>query len=268
MDGDRVTRPGIGQMLAAQRQVLYAIMLRDIRARFFGSALGFLVMIAWPLSHIVALLLVNTAAGRAAPYGESSALFFATGVVPFMVFSYVSRFTMLGMITNKPLLMLPIINVTDILFGRVALEILSAVIVILILALSFWVLGIDFAPTYTIEAFNALAASVLLGVGIGILGGIITAFAPIFFMIFSLFTIVLWMASGVLFVPDALPHQVAYWLSFNPALQCVEWMRSAFYEGYGASLLDKTYLIRWGVLSVLAGLLLERMVRGKVLSGP
>jgi capsular polysaccharide transport system permease protein len=254
-------------LLAAQGQVLYAVMLRDIRTRFFGSALGFLVSVAWPLSHIVVLILINTAMARATPYGDSQALFIATGVVPFMAFSYVSRFTMQGMITNKPLLMLPVLNVTDILFARVILEILSSVIVIIVLAISLWCFGIDFTPTYTIEAFNAFGASVLLGVGFGILGGVISAFIPMFFMIFSLSIIPLWIASGVLVVPDALPDQAAYWLSFNPALQCVEWMRSAYFEGYGAHILDKTYVIRWGVGTMLAGLLLERMVRGKVLAG-
>jgi capsular polysaccharide transport system permease protein len=256
-----------GELLAAQRQVLYAIMLRDIRARFFGSALGFLVMAGWPLSHIIILLVINTALGRAAPYGESQALFIATGVVPFMVFSYVSRFTMLGMITNKPLLLLPIINVNDILFARVILEILSSVIVIIVLAIAFWGFGIDFTPAYTIEAFKAFGAAVLLGVGFGICGGIITAFVPMAFTIYSLSTIVLWVLSGVLVIPDALPEQAQYWLSFNPSLQCVEWMRSAYYDGYGAHILDKTYLIRWGVATVLVGLVLERLMRGKILAG-
>ena len=267
MAAERAFRPGLGQTLVAQGQVLHALMLRDIRTRFFGTALGFFVMIAWPLMHIVALLLVNTAMGRTPPYGESGALFIATGVVPFMAFSYVSRFTMLGMITNKPALMLPIVNVTDILFGRVVLEVQSAVIVVLVLALSFWNLGIDFTPTYPIEAFNAFAASVLLGAGVGILGGVITAFVPMFFTVYSLTTIVFWLASGVLFVPDALPREAIYWLSYNPALQCVEWMRSAYYEGYGSSILDKTYVICWGVTTMLAGLVLERLMRGKVLSG-
>lgn len=265
MNANRTLGPK--ELLAAQGQIVYAMMLRDIKTRFFGSALGFLVSVGWPLTHIVALLLVNTAMGRAAPYGDSAALWYATGVVPFMVFSYVSRFTMLGMLLNKPLLTLPVVNLTDILYARLILEILSSVIVIIVLAISFWGLGIDFTPTYTIEAFKAYGASVLLGVGIGILGGIVTAFLPAFFVMYSLSTIVLWLASGVIFVPDALPQQAAYWLSYNPALQCVEWMRSAYYDGFGASILDKTYLIRWGVGTVLAGLVLERLVRGKVLAG-
>ncbi len=250
----------------AQAHVFHAIMLRDIKSRFFGSALGFLVSIGWPLSHIVILLLMYSWMGRIAPYGESSAVWFATGIVPFMAFSYVSRFTMLGMLMNKQLLMLPIIRVTDILFARVILEILSSAIVVIVLLAAFWGLDIDFTPMNTVEAFKAMLASILLGVGFGIFHSIIVAFIPMWFTAYSLHLILLWISSGVLFVPDALPEQAAYWLSYIPPLQCVEWMRSAYYEGYGSHILDKTYLVRWGVGSVLCGLVLERMLRGKILA--
>ncbi len=267
MDAERAFRPGLGQILVAQGNVLRAIMLRDIRTRFFGSALGFLITLAWPLTHIVALLLINAGLGRTVPYGESAALWFATGIIPFMAFSYVSRFCVMGMVMNKPLLLLPIVRVTDILFARVILEILSAVIVVIVIGASFWFLGIDFRPIDTIEAAKAFSAAVLLGVGFGIFNGIVAAFLPMWFTAYSLSTIVFWIASGVLFVPDALPEQAAYWLSYNPILQCVEWMRSAYYEGYGAHILDKNYALAWGIGSILVGLALERLVRGTILAG-
>ena len=264
---DRRLRPGLGQMLAAQGDILYALMLRDVRTRFFGTALGFLVTVAWPLSHLVAIILINAGLGRAAPYGESSALWFATGTVPFIAFSYVSRFCVWGMITNKPMLAYPIVRVTDILFARVVLEILNAVIVVLILAASFWCFGIDFVPMNIVEASKAFLAAILLGVGFGIFNSMIAAFMPLWFALYSVAMIFFWAASGILFVPDALPDQASYWLSYNPVLQCVEWMRSAYYEGYGAHVLDKTYVLVWAIGSIFAGLALERMMRGKILSG-
>jgi capsular polysaccharide transport system permease protein len=267
MDAGRACRPHFFEVLRVQGHVLRAVMLRDVRTRFFGTALGFIVMILWPLTHIVALLLIYTGMGRVAPYGQSVALWFATGVIPFMAFSYVSRFCVLGIVTNKPLLTLPIIRVTDIMFARVILEILSAVIVVIVMMISFWVCGIDFNPIDIIEAVKAFAAAVLLGVGFGIFHSIIAAFLPMWFTAYSLATIVFWIASGVFYVPDALPERAVYWMSYNPILQCVEWMRSAYYEGYGVHILDRNYTIAWAVGSVFAGLVLERLVRGKILAG-
>ena len=62
-----------------------------------------------------------------------------------------------------------------------------------------------------------------------------------------------------------LPEVARYWLSFNPALQGVEWMRSAYYEGYGAGILDKGYMLTFAVVTIFAGFLLERLTRGRIL---
>jgi capsular polysaccharide transport system permease protein len=44
-------------------------------------------------------------------------------------------------------------------------------------------------------------------------------------------------------------------------------MRSAYYEGLGANILDKPYLIYFSVVTLFIGLVLERLVRGKILGG-
>jgi capsular polysaccharide transport system permease protein len=255
------------ELVAVQWRVLVALMLRDIKTRFGGSEWGFLIAIAWPLTHIVALLLINAGAGRVAPYGDSAALWFATGIVPFMAFSYMSRFIMLGIVLNRPMLLFPRVKITDILFARALVEALNAGCVVLILAVIFWAYGIDFMPLDPAQACFALAASVLLGLGVGVINAIIAAAYPLWATGYALFTIFLWFTSGVFYVAGALPEALRYPLSFNPIVHGVEWMRSAYYEGYGGAFLDKAYII-WFALSLLfVGLLLERVVRGKLLQG-
>jgi capsular polysaccharide transport system permease protein len=77
--------------------------------------------------------------------------------------------------------------------------------------------------------------------------------------------IIFWLASGVFFVPDAMPEPARTYLSYVPMLQGVEWMRSAYYQGFGEGILDRGYLISFGVVSLFIGLALERLVRGKML---
>jgi capsular polysaccharide transport system permease protein len=265
MHGLAGARLSVSQMLRAQGRILMAIMLRDVRTRFFGSAFGFLLAIGWPLSHIFILLAVNSAIGRAVPYGESAALWYATGVVPFMVFNYMARFTMMGVVMNKPMLSFPVVKITDILFARAILELLNAGIVIIFTMMIFGLLDIDFAPIDLVQACLALVACMVLGLGFGVVNGIIAGVAPFWMVGFQLISIVLWLASGVIFVPDALPETARYWLSFNPVLHGVEWMRSAYYEDYGSGVLDKTYLASFALASLFFGLALERMLRGMLL---
>ena len=196
-------------MLKAQGRILVALMLRDLKTRLGGNEFGFFAMgVCWPLSHILLLLIINTGVGRAAPYGDSAALWFATGVIPFMAFNYIARFIMLGIVLNRPLLSFPIVKITDILFARAIVEVLNAGLVILIMFAIFWVVGIDFMPVDITQASLALLAMMLLGLGFGVVNGIIAAAVPFWITGYALLTMILWAASGVLFVPDALPEAI------------------------------------------------------------
>jgi capsular polysaccharide transport system permease protein len=252
------------EMLKAQGRILHALMLRDIKTRFFGNEFGFLIALGWPLSHILILLLINAGLGRVAPYGDSAALWFATGIIPFMAFNYMARFIMMGVVLNRPLLSFPVVKIADILFARAIIEFLSAGLVVVIVLTIFWVIGIDFMPADIVQASLALLAMMLLGLGFGVINGIIAAAIPFWITGFMLSMVVFWLSSGILYVPDALPESVRAPLSYLPYLQGVEWMRSAYYEGYGSGILDKTYLVTFGAVALVIGLLCERLVRGKL----
>lgn len=260
-------RQNLTMALENYRRALGALILRDIKTRFFGSSWGFLVAVAWPLTHIAILLALNTIAGRLPPYGDSAALWFATGIVPFMAFSYMSRFIMLGLLLNRPLLVFPTIKLTDILLARAIVEVLSAGIVILLLIMYFALEGIDFMPFDTVAAYRALGAAMLLGVGFGFVNAVIAQAAVLWATGYSLFMIILWMASGILFIPDNLPPLARDILYYNPVLQVVSATRAAFYEGYASLTLDYGYLFGSAFVSLFLGLLLERFARGRLLQG-
>jgi capsular polysaccharide transport system permease protein len=256
-----------GELLRGECRVLYALMLRDIKTRFGGSIWGYLITLGWPLTHILTVLLINVFMGRLPPYGENAVIWVSTGVVPFMAFSYMSRFIMLAILTNRPLLIFPIVNIFDILLARAILEVLSAGAVILILCGLFLFLDIDFMPARPVVAFYALGSAFLLGLGVGVINAIIAQAILAWVIGYNLFTIILWVASGILFVPDSFPERVRVILSFNPVVHCVAWFRSAYYDGYGALTLDKGYVLAFGVVCLFGGLALERLVRGRLLQG-
>jgi capsular polysaccharide transport system permease protein len=249
-----------------QRRVLFALMLRNIRTKFFGSGFGYVVAVAWPLSHILILVVTFSYSGRVAPYGDSTALFVATGVVPFQTFSYLSRFMMLGAIRNRPLLAFPEVKILDVLFASGLLEIMSACCVVITFLIIAWCAGIDAMPRDIIQASFAFGAAMLLGLGSGILNGVIALAAPPWFVGYTLTIMLLWVSSGIFFVPDALPAFARDILAYNPLLQVIEWMRSAYYEGYGDLVLDRTYVLSVAAITLFLGLLLERAMRGHLLA--
>jgi capsular polysaccharide transport system permease protein len=249
-----------------QRRVVFALMLHNIRTRFGGHGLGYLIAIAWPLAHMLAIFAAFVVSARATPYGDSILLFLGTGTVPFMAFSYLGRFMMMSVLLTRGMFAFPEVKILDVLLASALLETLAACCVTIIMILLAWFVGIDFMPEDIVQAPFAFGAALLLGLGFGLVNGVIALAVPFWAVVVALEIIVLWLASGVAIIPDALPEAIRNVLAYNPVLHVVEWMRSACCEGYGDLILVRGYPIAFGLGAVFLGLLLERAMRGYFLA--
>ena len=258
-------KTSIRDALQEKRNVMSAVVLRDIRSRFFNHGLGFLLVAIWPLAHMLILLAIYQLMGRQAPYGNSLRVFFATGLIPTLAFVYVSRWMSLSLILNRPMLSFPLVTVLDIMAARAFLEITAAVLTLIFLFAILLFLGDNPYPVDPFQATYAYLACLLLAIGFGSVAGVIVMFMPVFATVYALTMILFYLLSGTLFVPAALPEPIAYALSWNPVFQTVEWMRSAYYLGYSEKYLDKTYTLAFGMSSLCLGLLLERIFRRRML---
>lgn len=252
--------------IVVQARVISALILRDVKTRFGANPVNYLVAVAWPLAHLFILLIIYTVLGRSAPYGTSAVQFFATGVLPFLLFNYPARFVMLSVPMNAPLLGFPVVTLFDVIMARVLLEIISAFAVIIIMAAILFAIGIDIAPRDSVAAVAALGSTLLLASGVGILNALIVKKIPAWTIAFILFSIIVYACSGIVFLPDALPEYIRDILAWNPILHSVSWFRSAYYEGYGQLHLDRQYLVVFGLMSLLLSLALERLGRSWLLT--
>jgi capsular polysaccharide transport system permease protein len=244
---------------------MYAVILRDLRTRFFNHGLGYLIAIAWPISHLFVLLFIYTIMGRTSPYGDTLYLFLATGLIPTLTFMYVSRLMAYSLNHNKPMLAFPAVLPTDILFGRAILEIVAAVMMTLVTGILLIILGDNPVPVDIPAAVEALTLVIILSIGMGMIVGVLSSIFPILLTAYILVVILFYICSGTLFVVSALPEQIAYALSWNPVLHGTEWIRTAYFIGYPDQILDKGYLAGWAVGTVFVGLVLERVLRPWVL---
>lgn len=252
--------------LSRQRNVVFALMLRNIRTRFFAHGLGYLIAIGWPLVHTLSVLLIFASAGRASPYGTSTFVFVASGAVPFMTFSYLSRFMMVSALMTKPLMTFPEVKILDIVISSTILEALSSCLVALILIAIAWGFDIDASPRDAVEASYAFAAALLLGVGFGVVNTVIVLAQPMWMTGYSLLMILAWASSSTMFVANALPEPFRTAISYHPVAQVIEWMRYAYFEGYSDEILDRAYVLEVGIGALVLGLLFERLVRGFLLA--
>ncbi|WP_421423119.1 ABC transporter permease [Agrobacterium rosae] len=264
---DRMIRKGrtLRDALSEKRNVMTAVILRDMRSRFFDHGLGFLIVALWPLAHMLILLGIYSAMGRRSPYGDSMNVFFATGLIPTLAFMYISRFMSLSIILNKPMLAFPVVNVLDIMLARSFLEVIAAFVTLVLMFITLISLGDNPFPIDPFVAAEAYGASILLGVGVGSLAGVVAMLFPLFVTVYALLMIIVYLTSGTLFVTLTLPDIVLYVLSWNPVFHLVEWMREAYFLGYNSRILDKQYVVWFGITSLFLGFALERLLRMKML---
>lgn len=240
-------------------RVLNALMLRDMRTRFAGSYWGYLVQVLWPVAHMFIIACAMTFRHVPPPFGDSTMVFAATGAIPALAFQYISREIMKGILTNKPLTYYPQVRTLDVMFSRVLVEIVSSFLGVMLIFSVLMAFGLNPIPVDPVTAICGYLCAIALGIGVGTINVAIVQVFPGWMLGYIGIGILLYMASGVLFMPSELPEQIYAYMKWNPVLQLVEWVRL----GYDPSLpitIDYVYLFLWVSCTLSLGLTLERTI--------
>ena len=253
----------VSAALSQQFRVLGALILRETTSAFGTSQIGYLWAIITPAAGTALLAVIFTAAGRQPPFGESLGLFFALGIITLEFFTKLNSGLMTVLDANKALLNYPPVKEADVLFAR---AILIAAVYAMILALFSRPRGIG--PRRCARASRGdrrqpSPSPFCWAFGFGMVNGVIVSLWPSWRYIETILTRPLFFISGIFYVPSYMPPGVVGWLSWNPVLHCVEWMRSAYYRNYDSTVLDKGYVAAVALLLVMLGLLGERLSRSR-----
>lgn len=250
-------------LLALQMKVIGALVLRETRATFGTSQIGYLWAIITPAASVGVLVALFSLIGRQPPFGSSLALFFATGILTLEMFNKLSTTLMNTFDANKALLTYPLIKETDALFARL---ILISVTYLLIMAIFYTALvALDLAgiPAYPEDLMLAFIVTALLGFGFGTLNAVIVSLWESWRHIEKVLTRPLFFISGIFYIPSNLPPEAVAILKWNPVLHLVEWVRSGYYPNYDSTILDRTYPAGIAMVLILLGLAGERLYRKK-----
>ena len=244
--------------------VIRALMLRDMRTRFGGSYWGYVVVVLWPVAHIFVMVAIMIFRNMPSPMGNDPILFVATGAVPALVFQYTSRESMKAIVLNRPLMYYPQVKTFDIMVARFLVETVKGFqgLIIVVTILVFF--GVDPVPANPLMAIEGYLMSLLLGLGIGSVNIGIMAFFPGWLWGYIVITILIYMTSGVFFLPHLLPVELYDIMKWNPMVHIIEWVRCGYNPQLGISI-DYTYVIGWGFGSLCLGLLMERTVVRRLL---
>jgi capsular polysaccharide transport system permease protein len=250
-------------LLALQARILGALVIRETRASFGKSQLGYLWEIITPAGGMVVLVVIFTALGRKPPFGESLALFFATGILTLYFFRKLSASMMGALTANKALLTYPPIKETDTLLARAILVVLTYVLIMAVFYGGLIALGMAGPPHRPEVVVQALAATAALGFGVGMFNAFVLTFWASWSNVYSVMSRPLFFLSGIFYVPSYMPPHLIAILEWNPVLHLVEWMRMGYYPNYHSMVFDPYYPLTMAMVLTVVGLAGERLTRAR-----
>ena len=244
-------------------RVVTAIILRETKTRFGKNKLGYLWAFIEPASYVLILILIRKHMGSSVPFGSNLYLFILTGILVYRIFVSVTSRALGAISSNQALLTYPLVKPVDTILARVILESLTMLTVLSVFFITLELFSDYSLINYPEELLLAISATLLLSAGVGFLNGVVSMIVPTWERIWSLIRFPLLFISGVFYIPKSMPPLVQSIVSWNPLTHCVEWFRYGSYLDYDP-MLDRSYVIWFGVFSLTAGFLLERICRNEL----
>jgi capsular polysaccharide transport system permease protein len=246
--------------LQIQRDVIYALLLREVGARFGKSRVGALWVLLEPVAHLVfPVVMFGFVRDRVFP-GVEYPVFLIYGFLPFVLFKTICMQTMEGTSASRGVLSYRQVLLMDVFVAKmVAYTAIEAVVFCIVLG-GLAMLGFDVLPAHPVEFVGTLAMTVLLAFGFGLLFAALGSVAPDGKSIIRVIFLPLYFISGVLFPLSRFNDGIVYWLSFNPVAHLVDLSRVAGIPHYeGTHYMGTEYPLSLTLVTVFAGLALYRL---------
>lgn len=254
----------MANVLKTQMRVVGALVLRETRTRFGKMQLGYLWAFLEPISFVVVLSGIFISIGRKAPFGMDMIMFFGTGILAFQLYRNLAMQLGSAFSANRALLTFPIVQRIDTLYARAILEIATILMVMIILFGSMTLSGLTHLPHDLGQVTLSILGLSVLGFGVGAINAVMNVLLPAWRLIEAMISRPMFFLSGIFYAIDTMPHAIREFLLWNPVLHGVEMMRLGFHTGYRSQSVDITYLLWWGVGTLLIGLSAERVFKRRL----
>ena len=237
-------------------RAIFALVLREMSTTYGRSPGGYLWAILEPVASIALLTVVFSAGFRNPPLGTSFALFYAAGMLPFLMYNELSGKLANTIQFSRALLEYPRVTFLDAILARLLLGFLTQIMVhfvVLFVLLQF------FSPNTLLDfgkIATAYAMTMALTAGIGILNSFMTLAYPLWQTVWAISNRPLFIVSGIFFLFDSVPRPYADYLWFNPLIHIIGLMRDGYYPFYQPTYISVTYVMGLSAVTGLSDLFL------------
>lgn len=231
-----------------------ALMLREMETTYGRNPGGYVWAVLEPALGIALLTFIFSLAFRAPPIGINFPIFYATGMVPFLMYSDVSAKVAQSILFSRPLLFYPSVTFVDAIIARFALNFVTQLLVTYVIFFGIIVIFDTRTSPDLVLIVYALAMVGVLSLGIGVMNSYLNMRFPIWARIWAIFNRPMFILSCIFFIFESIPQPYRDILWWNPLVHIVGQMRHAFYPSYDAAYVSIPYVMGIGLTTMLFGL--------------
>lgn len=255
-DGGGLVRDGLRARRFRTSRTVVALMLREMATTYGRSPGGYLWAVVEPILGLAVLTFVFSLMLRSPPVGNSFPLFYATGMLPFLMFNSIANKMATAINFSRPLLAYPAVTLVDALAARFILNALTHLMVAYIVFTGLIAIIGARAELDLPAILLAFAMASVLGIGVGTLNCYLMTAFPVWERAWQIATRPLFIISGIFFTYDSLPRMVQDILWYNPLMHVTGAMRAGFYATYRADYVSLPFVLSVAGLTFVMGLLL------------
>lgn len=235
-------------------RAIVALLLREMSTTYGRTPGGYLWAILEPVGALAVLSIAFSVMFNAPALGTNFPLFYATGYLPFMMYSQIAQKVGSSIRFSKPLLFYPAVTYLDAILARWILALLTHLSVFVIVY-SGIILAYGLSPILDMpRMINALAMAAFLGLGVGTLNTFLIMMFPVWEQAWAIINRPLFIISGVFFLFESIPEPLRGLLWFNPLIHVTGEMRKGVYATYDAAYVTPIYVYSIGAVTLLLGL--------------
>jgi capsular polysaccharide transport system permease protein len=249
-------RPIHRQRSFASLRAIGALVLREMSATNGRSGTGYLWAIAEPVAGIFLLTAIFSMGFRAPPMGTNFAIFYASGLVPFMFYQSISSKVASSISYSKALLAYPAVTFMDALLARTFYNLVTQLLVAYLILTGIYFLMETRTDPQILGIMLSLSMAFIFSVGVGTLNCFLSAAFTWWPPVWGIVTRPLFFMSCVFFIFDDVPQPYQDYLWFNPLIHVVGQMRKSFYPSYPGDYVSPAYVFGVGLCLMAIGLAL------------
>lgn len=249
-------RPIHQQRSFASLRSITALVLREMTTTYGRSAGGYFWAIAEPVGGIILLTALFSLGFRSPPIGTNFAIFYATGVVPFVLYMRMSSKVAQAIRYSRSLLAYPAVTFADALLARIFLNSMTQILVAYIVFTGILMTQDTRTDPQILGIALSFLMVIVLSVGVGSVNCFLFSAFPWWQSFWSILNRPMFIISGVFFIYDDVPEPFASYLWFNPLVHVIGQMRRSFYPSYHGEYVSPVYTLAVGLVLFAIGMAL------------